>query len=239
MKKDYLLLIETSSKVCSTALVCDDGVILAEEYAENAERAQSTLIAPMVDKLIQEANLKPTIVGISAGPGSYTGLRIGASIAKGLCFGLNIPLVPISTLELMAYMVSMMPQSKDVDLLCPMIDARRMEVYTTLFRKDGTQVMDECPMIIDQQSFAQELKDQKILFFGSGMEKCKNILYAHSPNASFLSEIEPMASYMTPIVVRKIEENKLADIAYWEPNYMKEFQATVAKNKVLNKQLNE
>lgn len=235
MKYDALLLIETASHACSAAMVDTEGYIMAEEYVENAHAAHASLIGTMVRQVIQKSDCHPSAVGVSAGPGSYTGLRIGSSIAKGLCFGYGIPLVSVSTLHLMSAMAQKMTDAtNDIDLFCPMLDARRMEVYTALYDREGTAVITDHPKIIDENSFAEHLATQHILFFGNGVAKCRALLEQH-PHAHFLPEFtEPCATALADLVRRKLAASQIEDTAYWEPNYLKEFHAEVAQNKVLS-----
>ncbi|SUB88145.1 universal bacterial protein YeaZ [Porphyromonas macacae] len=237
MHNQYLLLIETATKACSVAMASADGSLLAHEYVENAEAGHASLIGPMGDRVIKQAGVQPTAVGVSAGPGSYTGLRIGSSYAKGLCFGYGIPLVSVSTLELIACMAKKEADTLAADRICPMIDARRMEVYMALFDRAAGRITGDRPFVVDEQAFADEMAEHKLLFCGNGMEKCRPLLSSLSSNALFASKpIEPDAAYMAPIVLKKLEEGNTEDIAYWQPHYLKEFHAVVGQNKVLNRQ---
>lgn len=226
-----LLLIDTSTRVCSVA-VAAAGTIISQRVS-HVGNSHAANIGVFVQEVLTEATglgAKPSIVALSSGPGSYTGLRIGSSIAKGLCFGLGIPLVSVPTLELIAEAAQ--PLSQPDWLICPMIDARRMEVYTALFDSKGKALTDTLPLVIDNNSFSEELQRRNILFVGDGAEKCRPFL-SH-PNAHFSENvIYPLALYMLHPALSRIETSSYEDVAYWEPFYLKEFVATVAKNKVI------
>lgn len=165
-------------------------------------------------------------IGVSSGPGSYTGLRIGVSTAKGLCFALDKPLIAIETLEAMAYgVINSTGFTADGGmLLCPMIDARRMEVYTALFDAAGNRVWETAADIIDENSFATYLKDHKILFFCDGAEKCKSVL-SENLNAAFLDDFVNSATYLTQKAAQKFADGTFEDVAYYELYYLKDFIA--------------
>lgn len=186
-----------------------------------------TYIKQAMDTL-REKNLTLDAVCVSQGPGSYTGLRIGVSTAKGLCFGSGAKLIAVDTLAVIAEMAR--KENNITGTVCPMIDARRMEVYTALYGSDGTSTEIEAK-IIDENSFAEELKNQELFFCGNGADKCQAVI--KSSNAHFLSNIHPSAKYMIKFAEEKFKEGKFEDVAYFEPFYLKEFQTTVAKNKVL------
>lgn len=225
-----ILHIETSTQVCSCAL-SDDGRIIASRE-DFGGQSHAALLGVFADEVLNEARrlrLPVDAVAVSSGPGSYTGLRIGVSEAKGLSYGLGVPLIAIPTPLIMASMVK-----NEVDaqtLLCPMIDARRMEVYATFFDTSLHVIKPTSADIIDEESYAALLDSHKIVFFGNGAEKCKQAL--HHPNAFFIDGIHPLASAMPPLAERALQEKQCVDVAYFEPFYLKEFVATVAKNKVL------
>ena len=192
-------------------------------------------------------------VAVSRGPGSYTGLRIGVSAAKGICYGAGVPLIAIDTLKLMALKVTGMlnsgPRENDAGnkgadnlpglyrsdsenvLLCPMIDARRMEVYTALYDIEGRLIKDISAEIIDEKSFSDIPVEQKILIFGDGSDKCKDAI-SH-PNTHFIPGIYPSAVQMAELSHKAFAEGKFEDTAYFEPFYLKNFLATTPKNKML------
>jgi tRNA threonylcarbamoyladenosine biosynthesis protein TsaB len=162
-------------------------------------------------------------VAVSKGPGSYTGLRIGVSAAKGFCFSLNIPLISVDTLQAMAK-----SQNHQNVFFCPMIDARRMEVYTALYDAEGNKIEDISAKIIDENSFEKELKANKIIFFGDGAEKCRVVLESN-PNAIFIENVHPSAKYVNELALEKYNNKEFEDLAYFEPFYLKDFIATTPK----------
>jgi len=169
-------------------------------------------------------------IAISSGPGSYTGLRIGVSEAKGLSYGLGIPMIAIPTARIMA---SMMREKVDEGmLLCPMIDARRMEVYATFFDRSLHVVRETSADIVDGNSYKALLEKQRILFFGNGAEKCRSVI-TH-PNALFVDDVHPLASEMVSLAEEAFAGKTFVDVAYFEPFYLKEFVATIPKNKIIN-----
>jgi tRNA threonylcarbamoyladenosine biosynthesis protein TsaB len=158
-------------------------------------------------------------IAISMGPGSYTGLRIGVSTAKGLCYALDIPLISISTLQAMAYGISL---TKKSDVFCPMIDARRMEVYSAFYNAKNKLIRKIQADIIDEKSYQKELTD-KVLFFGDGSEKLHETII--HDNASFVSNFHPSAKFLGPLAYNKFQETDFEDTAYFEPYYLKDFIA--------------
>lgn len=226
-----ILQIETATTVCSVALATD-GVVTAFKQVDQ-RNVHAEVITLYIEELISAASLKYAdldAIAISCGPGSYTGLRIGVSTAKGLSYALDKPLIAVETLEAMA---SGVISSKDFNvddkvLLCPMIDARRMEVYTALFDSAGNKIKDTAAEIIDEQSFSEYLSNQKILFFGDGAEKCQAIL-GNNPNAQFLKGFTNSATHLTKKAVEKFTVKDFEDVAYFEPYYLKEFLVTSKK----------
>ena len=195
-------------------------------------QSHATSLGVFVEEMMQfvrDNGMKVDAVSVSSGPGSYTGLRIGVSEAKGLSYGLEIPLIAISTHRIMAWM--MKREAGPGHLLCPMIDARRMEVYTTVFNTNLEVVRTTSADIVDKESYADLLEKQKILFFGNGSEKCKDIIL--HPNALFIPDVKPKASAMTALAENAFASADFVDSAYFEPFYLKEFVATVPKNKVI------
>ena len=230
-----ILSIETSTNVCSVALSENDKVLFSEvEYAANSHAALLTvLIERMMKKASMDMNVIDT-VAVSSGPGSYTGLRIGVSAAKGICYALKKPLIAINSLRILAQQAVLTKSeafdSEDI-LLCPMIDARRMEVYSTLFDKELNQIEDIKAEIIDSSSYSSILEKRKIVFVGNGSGKCKEVI--QHPNAVFQDDIYPLASAMTMPAYAAFNRNQFEDVAYFEPFYLKDFIATVPKNKVI------
>lgn len=227
-----ILYIETATSVCSVAVSKDGEVIFQKEETTGPSHAQvlGSFVKEAVDEL-QKKNLKLDAVAVSCGPGSYTGLRIGVSEAKGLCYGWNIPLIAIETLTIMAAGVVRRSLVGDDVLLCPMIDARRMEVYDAIFDSKLTKLKEVSADIIDENSFAEYLSANKVVFFGDGSDKCKSAL-THV-NASFLDSVYPHAEDMVALAEDAFANKSFVDVAYFEPFYLKEFVATTPKNKVL------
>jgi len=225
-----LLTIETSTAVCSSALSRDGQLLLNKENFRGQSHA--TLLGVFVHEImayVREHNFPPDAIAVSSGPGSYTGLRIGVSEAKGLSYGLGIPMIAVSTPLIMA---SMTASQVDADtLLCPMIDARRMEVYATFYDQSLRTVRETAADIVDGESYADLLERHNVLFFGNGAEKCRRVI-TH-PNALFLDDIHPLASAMVPLAEKAFAEKRFVDTAYFEPFYLKEFVATVARNKLI------
>ncbi len=228
-----IIAIETSTEVCSAALNVDGKCVWTKKNLEGM--SHSTLLAPYLEELqayANKENIKVDAVAVSSGPGSYTGLRIGVSTAKGLCFGADIPLLSVDTLKIMAESAIATLSDIPVDaLFCPMIDARRMEVYTAFFDKQYNKVKETAADIIDENSYADLLAKHPVYFFGNGAEKCKSKL-TH-PNAHFIQGIVPLAENMATEGEERFKAKDFKDVAYFEPFYLKEFVATVAKNKVL------
>jgi tRNA threonylcarbamoyladenosine biosynthesis protein TsaB len=222
-----ILQIETATTSCSVALAIDGNISAFKQINERNIHAE--VITLFIDELVKAANLTYDdldAIAVSCGPGSYTGLRIGVSTAKGLCFALNKPLIAIETLEAMAYgVINNQGIMIDKDtLLCPMIDARRMEVYCALFNSEGLKVRSTAADIIDEHSFGEFLSAHKILFFGDGADKCEATLGAN-PNAQFLTGFVNSATYLTQKAAEKFDKKEFEDVAYFEPYYLKDFIA--------------
>ncbi|HEY1005834.1 MAG TPA: tRNA (adenosine(37)-N6)-threonylcarbamoyltransferase complex dimerization subunit type 1 TsaB [Sphingobacteriaceae bacterium] len=217
-----ILLLETATPVCSVALSRDGQVISSREVNEaNVHASKLTLF---IEAVMKEARVKYrdlNAVAVSRGPGSYTGLRIGVSTAKGLCFALGIPLIAVDTLEAMAtgYLQSA-GEEKEGLRLCPMIDARRMEVYLAVFSADLDIVEPVQARILDEGTFAEY---PRIVLFGDGAAKCR-ALYADHPNIR-IEQFPNSARYLNTPAFRKFEEQEFEDVAYFEPFYLKDFVA--------------
>ena len=223
----FILQIETATTSCSVALAID-GYISAFKQV-NERNIHAEVITLFIDELLTKTGITYddiNAIAVSSGPGSYTGLRIGISTAKGLCFALDKPLIAIETLEAMAYGV-LNNQDILVDkdtLLCPMIDARRMEVYCALFNSEGLKVRATAADIIDEYSFDEFLTGHKVLFFGDGADKCEATL-GSNPNAQFLTGFVNSATYLTQKAIEKFNKKEFEDVAYFEPYYLKDFIA--------------
>lgn len=221
-----ILNIETSTTCCSAAITIDGKPVASVEQLANANHASQLPV--FIQQLLHEANVNDwhlDAVALSQGPGSYTGLRIGASTSKGICYGLNIPLIPVDTLQVLCASVpsGVLP---DNALLCPMLDARRMEVYTALYQQQGTQlstISEVQAMIIDADAFAQTLAQQPVYFFGNGAAKCQSVI-TH-PNAHFVDNVVPQAQCMGLLAEMQSNSLDVKQMAYYEPFYLKEFVA--------------
>lgn len=225
-----ILCIETATGICSAAL-CDEQRVISVLDAPPgmSHAAQLTVI---IRKLLSEASVTAAgldAVAVSKGPGSYTGLRIGVSVAKGIAYGAGIPLIGINTLQAMCHGYlgrNPLPDSSDI-LLCPMIDARRMEVYNALFRPDGTFFRETSADIIDESSYKEILEKNTIVFFGNGADKCRDTI--RHPNAVFYDKFLLSASYLHVPSVMAMKNKHFEDVAYFEPYYLKEFIATTPR----------
>lgn len=220
-----LLSIETSTTVCSAA-IHRAGELIASEIIHTPNSAASQL-AVIIDKLLSTASGPPEAVAVSSGPGSYTGLRIGVATAKGICYALGIPLVAVGSLEIMAAQVK---ASNDAALLCPMIDARRMEVYTAIFDRSLNLIEPVQARVIDSTSYSDVLGQSKVLFFGNGSDKCRGVI-AHA-NAVFVDGIFPSAEWLGRLAFDRFREGKFEDVAEFEPFYLKDFIAKKPKSLV-------
>lgn len=222
-----ILQIETATTSCSVALSRDGNLLNFKQII--ARNIHAEVITLYIDELLNKQGVTYNdidAIAVSSGPGSYTGLRIGVSTAKGLCFALDKPLIAVETLEAMAYGVITSDgfEQDSKLLLCPMIDARRMEVYTALFDTTGNRITATSADIIDEQSFSSYLAGNKILFFGDGAEKCKAVL-GSNPNALFLDDFANSATYLTTKAHEKFMAGRFEDVAYFEPFYLKDFIA--------------
>lgn len=215
-----ILSIETATTNCSVSLSRKGKTIaLKEDYSNNFSHAERLHV--YINSLLEESNIKPSkidAVAVSKGPGSYTGLRIGVSAAKGLCFALNKPLISIPTLTLLSHQVKE-EQAKIVSML----DARRLEVYSAVFDSNHSQIRETQAEIIDASSFKMYLDTGKVFFIGTGVEKTKEII-AHT-NAKFIENKLPSANEMSAIAYQKFTSNDFEDVAYFEPYYLKDFVA--------------
>ncbi len=223
-----LLHIETSTNVCSVALSENGTSLFTKSNADGMNHAAllSVFIAEALE-VMKKGNKKLDAVAVSSGPGSYTGLRIGVSTAKGLCFGYDIPLISVSTLEVLTAEALKTSKMDENALFCPMIDARRMEVYTAFYNAKGEIKREISADIITSDSYAELLVGQPIYFFGNGAEKCKTTL-TH-PNAHYIDHLVPLAENMIPFAEKAFAESRFEDVAYFEPFYLKEFHTTMPK----------
>ena len=227
-----IILIETSTSLCSTALV-EEGRIVCERISDEP-RAHASKTALFISDMLSEKGLKVSdcdAVAVSKGPGSYTGLRVGVSTAKGLCFGAGIPMISVGTLDTLVWQAldgNMLPEG--CRYIIPMIDARRMEVYTGVFTPDGRQVSPTVAQIIDADSFKTQIEEGPVLFIGDGADKCKDTIT--SLNAHFI-QCCPKAASMARPATEALNKKEFEDVAYFEPFYLKEFITTVSKKKII------
>ncbi|MBQ2024574.1 MAG: tRNA (adenosine(37)-N6)-threonylcarbamoyltransferase complex dimerization subunit type 1 TsaB [Alistipes sp.] len=230
-----ILCIETGTDICSVGIVNNGELISLRESDSGRDHAQK--VGVFVDELLKENNIQPEeldAVAVGEGPGSYTGLRIGVSFAKGLCYGLNKPLIAISSLEALTAVAIEDYNAGIIDIedwnkvkLCPMIDARRMEVYAQVFNSNGSPINAVAAEIVTDQSFAEYRdSDSSLVIFGSGAAKCADILGAK------LIDITPSVRGMAAIAEKKFSSSDFVDVAYFEPYYLKDFVVTTSKKKL-------
>lgn len=222
-----ILNIETATKNCSVCLA-ENGEIIAIRELNDGNYSHAEKLHPFIQELLTQAKITaPNIdaVAVSKGPGSYTGLRIGVSAAKGICFAIDKPLISIETLNSLAHSISV-----DQGLIVPMLDARRMEVYSAVYNSKYEDVREIQAQIIDENSFKEELAQGNVYFLGDGVAKCKEIL--QHDNAIFIEDKFPSATQMAVLSEAKYKKNDIEDVAYFEPFYLKDFVAGVEKKKV-------
>ena len=221
-----ILNIETSTKNCSVS-IADTGKIIAIKELNNGNYSHAEVLHPFIEDILKEGNISRDeidAIAVSKGPGSYTGLRIGVSAAKGLSFALNIPLIAIDTLTSLSYAISI-----DKGLIVPMLDARRMEVYAAIFDKEHQKIREIRAEIIDENSFSDELEKGIVYFLGDGAHKCKETI-AHK-NAIFVDDKFPSSKEMAVLSYEKYKKNDIEDVAYFEPFYLKDFIVIPEKKK--------
>lgn len=225
-----ILHIETSTKVCSVALSQDGALIF--EKADLEGPSHSVSCGVFVDEALSFANshaIPVDAVAVSEGPGSYTGLRIGVSMAKGVCYGYRVPLLSVSTLQLLCVPVLLRYDDLPEDaLLVPMIDARRMEVYAGVYNRALREVRKVGADVVDADTYKAYLDEHPVYFFGDGSTKCEAVI--QHPNAHFIPGILPLAKNMYPLAERMLMRGEVKDVAYFEPFYLKEFVATKSRN---------
>lgn len=225
-----ILHIETSTNVCSVA-VSEDGKVIFDK-ADRTGNNHAEALGSFVDEAMSFADshaIPLDAVAVSSGPGSYTGLRIGVSMAKGVCYALNLPLLSVPTLELMCVPVLLRNEEIEDDaLLCPMIDARRMEVYAALYDRALKPVRGIQADVVDSDTYRQWLEDRPVYFFGNGAAKCMDTI--NHPNAHLIEGIEPVAKWMMPLAERKMLNDIHEDVAYFVPYYLKDFVAKQPKD---------
>lgn len=228
---------ETTTEVCSVALVENGKVVDFREDRNGLNHAK--LLTVFISDLLKSNKLNVfdlSALAVSEGPGSYTGLRIGVSAAKGICYAAKIPLIAISPLQAMAkQLVEIKPaiavSENQTSFVVPMIDARRMEVYTACFDFKGEFIQNIQALVVDETAFSQELEYGKVFFIGNGAAKCKEVI--RHQNAFFIDNIVASAINMASLAMQKFEQSQFVDVAYFEPYYLKNFMATTPKNNVL------
>ena len=239
-----ILHIETSTALCSVAVSEDSHVIYHEEDRGDDGRkgASAERLGTMVDEAMSftDSHAIPfDAVAVSAGPGSYTGLRIGVSMAKGICYGRDLKLIAVPTLELLCVPVLLREELPDDALLCPMLDARRMEVYAALYDRALKPIRQVQADVVDAQTYAPWLEQRPVYFFGNGAAKCMDVIRNSGSaqadprivaNAHLLEGIEPQARWMQPLAERRLLDGQTEDVAYYEPFYLKDFVAKQPKD---------
>lgn len=218
-----ILLIETATQYCHVSLAIDS-VVIAEK-SSNEQNIHAKVLHRYIQHVLEEASISMQTldaVAVSKGPGSYTGLRIGVSTAKGLCYSLNIPLISTPTLYSIASGTLMETRDKNA-LYCPMIDARRMEVYTALYDSGLAEIEKTKAQVVEEHSYSTLLEKHRIYFSGSGASKVRDII-SH-PHASFIENIHPSGLAVASLAQQKFDEKKFEDVAYFEPFYLKDFIA--------------
>ena len=223
-----ILHIETSTDVCSVAVSEDSHVIFHQEDHSGPNHAER--LGTMVDEALSftDSHAIPfDAVAVSCGPGSYTGLRIGVSMAKGVCYGQNLKLIAVPTLELLCVPVLLRELSEEDALLCPMLDARRMEVYAGVYTRALKSVREIRSDIVNADTYREYLDEHPVYFFGNGAKKCMEAI--DHPNAHLIEGIEPIAKWMQPLAEKRFLTEQFEDVAYFVPFYLKDFVAKMPK----------
>jgi tRNA threonylcarbamoyladenosine biosynthesis protein TsaB len=231
-----ILSIESSTEVCSVALATNGNTVDLEENTQGMNHSE--FLTVFVDRILTRNKLRVQDLdafAVSSGPGSYTGLRIGISAAKGLCYGSDKPLIAVGTLDAAALYVASHPSEFGIEpdektLLCPMLDARRMEVFCALYNSKGEKTEEVSARIIEPDSFGEIMENHRLVFFGNGASKAEKIL--NHPNAFFAGPKQVSARFLAGLAEYKFSTKQFEDVAYFEPFYLKDFVATVPKNKI-------
>ncbi len=226
-----LLSLETSSPICAVALhQLATGRLLGQTELR-LDKSHSSHLTVLIEQLVINAGYQLADLGavaVSDGPGSYTGLRIGAAAAKGLCFALDVPLLAVGTLPALAHQVAARTARADYYLYAPMLDARRDEVYTALYRADGHEIAPPAPLLLTPAVLAEQFSQQPVLFFGSGAVKLQ-VLIEDNPHAVFLADVQPSAVSVGELALVAFEKRQFQDVAYYEPFYLKEVYTTTPR----------
>ncbi|MEL6132117.1 MAG: tRNA (adenosine(37)-N6)-threonylcarbamoyltransferase complex dimerization subunit type 1 TsaB [Bacteroidota bacterium] len=227
----YFLVLETATMVGSVAVY--EGEKLLGALTIHQERSHAKLLVPMIQSLLGQLSIEGNNLSgivVSKGPGSYTGLRVGVSTAKGLCMAYDVPLLSIGSLELLAWQVQELAKELDA-WICPMIDARRMEVYTAVFDEHITEKLPVQPLIVEGDALMDILSERRILFIGDGAEKCRSHL-KKSPNALVLGNVQANASHVGFPIYKKWQKGAFEDLVAFEPFYLKSFVATKPRKRL-------
>lgn len=223
-----ILHIETSTDVCSVAVSEDTQVIFQQDDHSGPNHAER--LGSMIDEALSFTDnhaIPFDAVAVSCGPGSYTGLRIGVSMAKGICYGRNLKLIAVPTLELLCVPVLLREIPEEDALLCPMLDARRMEVYSGIYNRALKPVREVGADIVTAETYKDYLEEHPMYFFGNGAKKCMDVI--NHPNAHLIEGIEPLAKWMQPLAERRLLSGTTEDVAYFTPFYLKDFVAKMPK----------
>ena len=223
-----ILHIETSTDVCSVAVSEDTQVIFQQDDHSGPNHAER--LGSMIDEALSFTDnhaIPFDAVAVSCGPGSYTGLRIGVSMAKGICYGRNLKLIAVPTLELLCVPVLLREIPEEDALLCPMLDARRMEVYSGIYNRALKPVREVGADIVTAETYKDYLEEHPMYFFGNGAKKCMDVI--NHPNAHLIEDIEPLAKWMQPLAERRLLSGTTEDVAYFTPFYLKDFVAKMPK----------
>jgi tRNA threonylcarbamoyladenosine biosynthesis protein TsaB len=231
-----VICIETATNICSVALCDSNGVISLRE--SNDIKSHASMLTVFIDEVLKENGVKPEeleAVATAKGPGSYTGLRIGVSVAKGIAFAVSIPLIGIGTTLSMYWGMAARMKASGADMkdtyLCPMIDARRMEVYHAIYDANGSVVKDICAEVITEDAFSDIPENIKLILYGNGAEKCKGTI--RRKNIVFDDEFRVSAAYMQVPAYQAIKNRHFENVAYFEPFYLKDFITTIPRKKIL------
>lgn len=227
----FVLSIETATSVCSVALHQNGKLLGCQSLL--VEKSHSSHLIVMIEQVLKNCRVEMNqlqAVGVSKGPGSYTGLRIGVSTAKGLCYTLGIPLIGVNTLIGMAHQIGKVPRG--VDFLCPMIDARRMEVYCAMLNSQLEEVMETSPVVVTAESFSEWMNRGKVLFFGNGSNKCSEVLNGTNMNSMFVQNFLPSASSIGMLAGTKLKQGEIEDLSGFQPLYLKPYKTTIPKKRM-------